>query len=415
MSQPPSRSSGAMPLRDAATRVVRVLQSAGHEAVFAGGCVRDMVMRRRPSDYDVATAATPRQVLSLFRRTQKVGAKFGVVLVRLGGHSIEVATFRRDLQYADGRHPVAVQFTDAREDALRRDFTINGMFYDPISRQVVDHVGGRADIRRRIIRAIGEPARRFAEDHLRMLRAIRFAARLRFKIDRATWSAIKAHAPDIAKISSERIREELDMILTDAARGQSFEMLRDSGLLEHLWHGAGRLTAHADRTSSFLNALPARASFEPAFAALLHRFSPAEVVAACDALRCSNFTQRTVAWLVARLEDVLTPDDLSLADLKMLMSHPAFGDLLVLCGARLKAYGLPTSAYRKLSRRAKVIRPQDVAPPPLLTGHDLERLGVKAGPIYKKILDRVYYAQLDGQVSNKSAALAHARQLLEEG
>ena len=403
-----------MSMHAAAKKVVRTLHEAGHTALFAGGCVRDMVMGRRPNDYDVATSAEPPQVIALFKKTQKVGAKFGVVLVHIGGHAIEVATFRKDVGYTDGRHPTAVEFTDAREDALRRDFTINGMFYDPIGREVVDHVGGQADIRARLIRAIGEPDRRFHEDHLRLLRAIRFAARLKFTIESKTWSAIRKHAAEIRRISPERVREELDMILCDRNRAWAFDQLVAAGLLAHLWPSAATVLPRAQEIQDLLTALPKDADFELGMAVIFGGMAPYDVDDACDALRCSNQSKQTIGWLVARTDALDDPQKVTLADLKLLMSHPAFPDLMSLLAARLKAAGLPPTAHRHISARAKAIRLADVAPPPLLTGHDLPALGAKRGPAYKKILDRVYYAQLNEEIHDRAAAKALARQIIEE-
>ncbi|HKQ50265.1 MAG TPA: CCA tRNA nucleotidyltransferase [Phycisphaerae bacterium] len=398
----------------AAISVVRHLQAAGHVALFAGGCVRDMVMKKQPSDYDVATSAEPREVVRLFRRTQQVGAKFGVVLVRIGRHAIEVATFRRDVNYQDGRHPTAVQFTDAREDAIRRDFTINGMFYDPIKREVVDYVEGRADLKKKVVRAIGDPAQRFAEDHLRLLRAIRFAGRLDFEIDPATWAAIRANAPKIIDISPERIREELDAMLSHPSRARAFRLIVESGLLPHLWPRAKDIAASTLMSRDILAALPAEASFDLALTAILHTLRPFEAGEVCDNLRCSNQTKRTVSWLLAHLTDLDEPKRVTLADLKLLMADPAFPDLLRLLAARLEAAGLPPTAYKKISTRAKRIPPTAVAPPPLVSGTDLMRLGQKPGPLYKKVLDRVYYAQLNGDVKKKSEAMALARRVVDE-
>lgn len=398
----------------AATTVVRELQEAGHVALFAGGCVRDMVMKKRPNDYDVATSAEPRQVVALFRRTQQVGAKFGVVLVRIGKHAIEVATFRRDMEYHDGRRPSAVQFTDAREDAIRRDFTINGMFYDPMKRDVVDYVDGQSDIKKKMIRAIGDPNKRFAEDHLRLLRAIRFAAKLNFKIEPATWTAIRATAARIVDISPERIREELDAMLSHPSRARAFELIVDSGLLPHLWPQAKEICPTVATSKKIISALPADSTFELALTAILHSLRPLEAGETCEALRCSNHSQRVVTWLLAHLADLDVPDRVTLADLKLLMADPAFPDLLRLLAARLQAGGHPPTAHNRIAARAKRIPPAAVAPPPLVSGHDLLRLGPAPGPLYKKLLDRVYYAQLNDEVLNKAEAMALVRRLLQE-
>jgi poly(A) polymerase len=401
-------------LHAAARSVVKRLQEAGYVALFAGGCVRDMVMKKRPSDYDVATSAEPREVVGLFSRTQQVGAKFGVVLVRIGRHAIEVATFRRDVGYQDGRHPTAVQFTDAREDAIRRDFTINGMFYDPIEREVVDYVDGRMDIRKKVIRAIGAPAQRFAEDQLRLLRAIRFAARLDFEIEPATWAAIRANAAKITSISPERIREELDTMLSHSGRARAFELIVESGLLQHLWGRATDVCRSAAMSQAILDALPPDASFDLALAAILHSQRPLEAEEACDDLRCSNQTKRTVGWLLGHLTDLDDPPRVTLADLKLLMADPAFPDLMKLLAARLEAAGLPPTAYKQIAVRARRIPPTAVAPRPLVSGNDLLRLGQKPGPLYKRVLDCVYYAQLNGDVKNKIEAMALARQVVDE-
>ena len=404
----------AITLHTASLSVVRQLQQAGHVALLAGGCVRDMVMKKRPSDYDVATSAEPRDVVKLFHRTQQVGAKFGVVLVRISQHAIEVATFRRDMDYKDGRRPTTVEFTDAREDAIRRDFTINGMFYDPIKREVVDYVDGRADIKKKVIRAIGDPAQRFAEDHLRLLRAIRFAAKLNFEIEPATWTAIRANAPKIIDISPERIREELEAMLSHPSRARAFRLIVESGLLPHLWPRAKELVPSTLMSRDILAALRADASFDLALAAILHTQRPFEAEEACDDLRCSNQTKRTVSWLLAHLTDLDEPKRVTLADLKLLMADPAFPDLLTLLAARLEAASLPPTAHKQIAARAKRIPPNAVAPPPLVTGVDLMRLGQKPGPLYKKVLDRVYYAQLNGDVKNKTEAMALAERVVDE-
>jgi poly(A) polymerase len=414
MTQGEPRRHPQMTMRSAALFVVRRLQRAGHVALFAGGCVRDMVMGKRPHDYDIATSATPPQVLELFRRTQKVGAKFGVVLVRLGTHAIEVATFRKDMEYTDGRRPSGVQFTDAVEDATRRDFTINGMFYDPVRREIIDHVNGQADIAARTLRAIGDPAVRFAEDHLRLLRAIRFAARFDFKIETRTWKAMEEHAPSIAKISPERILGELEMILVSPKRARAFIDIAECGLLFHLWSGAEELRPHVKSIGLVLAELPAVTDFETAFAAVLHPLPHAASAKVSAALRCSNICRRITTWLVAQQDVLADPDALSLADLKTLMAHEAFGRLLVLFAAKLRAAGKPLTPYRKIMARIRAIKPVDIAPPPFVTGDDLTDAKVPRGPLYKKILDRVYYAQLNEEITDRPAALKLTQQLLKQ-
>ncbi|MBN2563059.1 MAG: CCA tRNA nucleotidyltransferase [Phycisphaerae bacterium] len=401
-------------MRAAALSVVRRLHAAGHVAFFAGGCVRDRLMGMQPHDYDVATSATPSEVMASFRRTQKVGAKFGVVLVRVGRFAIEVATFRTDGDYQDGRHPVHIRFTNAREDAYRRDFTINGMFYDPLKRQVVDYVGGQEDLETGVVRAIGEPQRRFEEDHLRILRAIRFAARFDFEIAPATWSAMRANAAAIQRISPERIREELAVILSHRSRARAFESLHASDVLQHLWPGAAALVPHQDRIRRLLSALPGKVHLEVSLAVLLHPIATKDVAAACDGLRCSNHTRQIVTWLVAHQDALMNPADVTLADLKLLMAHPAFKDLLTLFAAKLRALGRAPTPYRQVTIRVRSIPLEEVTPPPLVDGRYLEKLGLPKGPAYKAILDELYYAQLNGDFTMPAAARTRAARLVEE-
>src|SRR5215475_11397714 len=236
---------------DAAIEIVNELRTHGHEAYFVGGCVRDMVMKIEPADYDIATSAHPEEITRIFPRTEAIGAQFGVVLVIKRGHPFEVATFRSDEAYIDGRHPSGVVFTDAKQDVLRRDFTINGLLYDPLTNEVIDYVNGRADIEAKIVRAIGDPRARFEEDKLRILRAIRFGARLGYTIEQDTWTAVRAMAPKIRQVSQERIREEITRILTEGQAARGFRMLEESGLRseilpELMW------TPHIETTLSML-------------------------------------------------------------------------------------------------------------------------------------------------------------------
>ncbi|MHC4338152.1 MAG: CCA tRNA nucleotidyltransferase, partial [Planctomycetota bacterium] len=224
-----------MTSRQAAIRIVKRLRSNGFQALLAGGCVRDMLLGRPAKDYDVATNAHPKDVMKLFRRTLKVGAKFGVVIVLLENRRVEVATFRTETGYVDGRHPGKVEFAGAAEDASRRDFTINGMFYDPLERKVIDYVNGQADLKKKVVRTIGVPRERFGEDYLRMLRAVRFATQLGFAIEPRTWSAIYRNAKDITGISGERIRMELEGILISPNRSAGVSLLINSGLAEAIF------------------------------------------------------------------------------------------------------------------------------------------------------------------------------------
>ena len=394
--------------RDAAVDIITRLADAGHIALLAGGCVRDMLLGRRPKDHDVATDATPDRVIELFSRTRKVGAQFGVVLVGLGRQWIEVATFRTDQNYSDGRRPDSVVFCGAREDALRRDFTVNGMFHNPLTDALEDYVGGQADLDRRVIRAIGDPEHRFAEDHLRMIRAVRFATRLEFQIDPATYRAIVGCATALPRVSIERIREEFELILISPHRARGLAMLADSGLFEQFWPGEPWPTRDVDAAAQLLSHLPATASFELALAAMASHVQPSDLHRICRELTCSNRTTEVVTWLVANLPGVREPDALELVDLKILMHHPRFEGLAALLRATLHAAREADAPYRRLRERAAAIPAESVHPEPLINGNDLMALGLTGGPLFKRVLDATYRAQLNDALHNKQAALAFA-------
>src|SRR5213594_1341151 len=251
---------------DSAIEIVQELRSRGHEAYLVGGCVRDMVMAIEPADYDIATSARPEEIVEIFPRTESIGAQFGVILVIYRGHPFEVATFRSDEAYIDGRRPTGVVFTDARQDVLRRDFTINGLLYDPMSQEVIDYVNGQADIKAKLVRAIGDPHARFEEDKLRILRAVRFGARLGYEIEDETWKAVCAMAPKIHQVSSERVRDELSRILTEGQAARGFRLLDASGLREEILPEL-EWTGHIERSLELLER-----GVEPDFAmgVLLH-------------------------------------------------------------------------------------------------------------------------------------------------
>ncbi len=384
----------------------------GHTALWAGGCVRDMLLGRKPTDYDVATDAEPDRVVSLFSRTRCVGEQFGVVLVKQGRRWTEVATFRTDLDYADGRHPTDVVFTTAEQDARRRDFTVNGMFHDPVADKTVDYVGGREDLERRVVRAIGDPVERFAEDSLRMLRAVRFAAKLDFTIHPATGAAIAEHAPDITRVSAERIREELEKMLTHRGRARAVADAATCGLMDHLWPDPQWSTERTAAAVGMLERLPKRVGFPCALAALLGRYPAGEVDRICRDLTCSNDERVTTVWLVEHREALNEPDKVSLADLKLLMQCPAFGDLLHLFNARLAAEGRDLEPYETMRHRAAAIPADEIAPAPLVTGDDLIAMGYAPGPAFGRVLEAAYRKQLDGEIADRDAARALARQLL---
>ena len=399
-------------LHDAALAVVRRLHEHGHTAYFAGGCVRDMLLGREPKDFDIATDAQPPRILELFRLTRRVGAQFGVVLVRQGRFWIEVATFRTDLSYSDGRRPDAVRFATPEEDAQRRDFTINGMFFDPLAERIIDFVGGQEDLTAHRLRAIGEPRHRFTEDHLRVLRAVRFASAYGCTIDPPTWQAIREMAPMIRGVSAERIREELTKSLSGPGRLDAARLLAGAGLLEHLWEGATWSTSHVETALATIEHLPAEAGFESVLAMLLLDRDVEEVHRICRKLTCSNRTREHVAWLVRHKDDLAKPADLTLADLKLLMQSRHFGDLLVQVEAVCRTTGAPMTVLDTILTRVAAIPPDEIRPTPFISGDDLKAMGLREGPAFSEILDRLYYAQLNNELQSRAAAMRLAEELV---
>jgi poly(A) polymerase len=450
--------------RDFAGEVVRTLRAAGHEALWAGGCVRDELLGLTPKDYDVATSARPEEVRRLFRRTVAVGMSFGVVEV-LGPRplKVQVATFRSDVSYSDGRHPDAVVFSTAREDALRRDFTINGMFADPLENRVIDYVGGRDDLRARVLRAIGDPVARFTEDRLRMLRAVRLAARFELTIEPETAAAITAMSRGIDAVSAERVADELRKMLVDVRRAPGMALFLDLGLAEPLlpellpMRGlpqglprpdapplpppgrpgggapAGDLWEHVLRVLDLLGPAP---SFPLAFAALLHDVGKPRTVGrtperytfyghehvgrrvagdVCLRLRLSNDERERVEWLVEKHQVLADARQMRPSKLKVLLVHPGIQELLALHRADALASGRSTDHVEYCERLLQEWSAADVLdPPPLLTGNDLLAMGIPPGPIYKRLLDAVREAQLDGSIATRAEALELVKRLLAE-
>jgi len=431
-----------------AETVVHRLRQAGHEAYLAGGCVRDRLLGRPARDYDVATAAAPEEVLALWPDALTVGKAFGVLVVHEGAVQVETATFRAERGYADGRHPDAVTFTTAEADARRRDFTVNAMFLDPATGEVVDYVGGREDLERRLIRAVGRPHDRFAEDHLRMLRAVRFAAELDFELDPATADAIRDLAGRIARVSGERVSAELERILTahPAGRRRGVELMDALGLLAVLlpevaaMHGTEQPDEVHPEGDVFVHTLMClerlrEPTYELALAALLHDVGkPAtcrvrqgrltfyghakvgEEMArqVCRRLRFSTFARRRVAWLVRRHMTLANWPEMRLARLKRLFAEAGFEELAELWRADCLASGGTAQGYEALMARYRIAREEAVRPEPLITGHDLIAMGLEPGPHFGPILDRVYDAQLEGEVTTRAEALALARRAAEE-
>jgi poly(A) polymerase len=410
--------------RQFAVDVVRKLRTAGFEAYWAGGCVRDRLLGRTPKDYDVATDATPAQIRHLFgrRRTLAIGAAFGVITVRgpRGAGVVEVATFRRDADYSNGRHPDSVRFSTAREDALRRDFTINGLFYDPLDEQVIDFVGGREDLDRRLLRAIGDPRRRFGEDKLRMLRAVRFSATFQFALEADTLRAIQEMAGGITAVSPERIAVEMQQILLDSRRSAAIRLLLGSGLaaviLPEIVPADDPARQRLDKTLSVLERL-GRPSFPSAMAALLYRHvdaSGAEQV--CRRWRLSNQQTDRVSWLVEHHATLRRAPQARWSAVQKMLVAAGAEDLLKLNEAAASAGCAVMSTAEIAWCRAKLAEPREVLdPPPLLTGDDLVGRGLPPGPVYGVLLQRVREAQLDGEIRTKAEAIELVERLLDEG
>jgi tRNA nucleotidyltransferase/poly(A) polymerase len=384
--------------RQAAIKIIKRLRRNGFEALLAGGCVRDVLLGRHAKDYDVATSAHPKDVIKLFKRTLKVGARFGVVIVLLEGQQVEVATFRAETGYTNGRHPATVKFVSVAKDASRRDFTINGMFYDPIKNQVIDYVMGQADLKNRIVRTIGKPEERFDEDYLRMLRAVRFSTQLGFVIESETKSAICSNAKNIARISGERIAMELEGILVNPNRSAGVLLLVDSGLAGAIFPSfAGEQAKFA---ISVLGELRKKVDFALALASLFAGYPAEFAIEKCSILKLSRSQNRHIKFLLSNRGKLLD-DRMSLAKLKMILAEPYFWDLYELQRAiqKAKAGGrggmAPLIALRK---RIKALGDIELRPKPLLDGRDLIRLGAVPGPALGQLAEEMYIAQLEGKL-----------------
>jgi poly(A) polymerase len=430
-----------------AASIVRRLRDAGHTAYFAGGCVRDRLLGREPQDYDVATSAPPEVVRKLFARTVPVGMQFGVVLVLLGDERVEVATFRADDAYIDGRRPSAVHFGTPEDDAQRRDFTINAMYLDPLTDEVIDFVGGRADLAAGVIRAIGDAGARIAEDRLRMLRAVRLAARFGFTIDPGTHAAIRAAAPTVTDMAAERIGDEIVKILTEGNARRGFELLDETGLLAVVlpeiaamhgveqspdYHPEGDVWVH---TLLLLEQLPAGVAETLALGALLHDVGKprcaalrdgritfwqhdvlgAEMaVAICQRLRRSRETWERVAYLVRNHLRLVQAPAMRLSTLKRLLAEDGFEELLALVRIDALASNRDLQYVEFCERKRAELR-ETVRPPRLLGGDDLLAAGYPRGPLIGRILRAVDDAQLEGEVATRDEAMALVRHRFPPG
>ncbi len=393
-----------------AIEVVRKLRDAGFEAFWAGGCVRDQLLGRTPKDYDVATQATPPQIREIFgqHRTLAIGASFGVITV-IGPKAagmIEVATFREDAAYSDGRHPDHVTFSSAREDAARRDFTINGLFYDPIEERVIDFVGGQEDLARRRIRAIGNPRERFAEDKLRLLRAVRFSATFDFALEEEIRAAIQEMADQIGVVSPERIAMEMRRMLVDPSRVAAVRLLLATNLaaavLPEIVAKNQEQSQQLEQALSVLERLKDPA-FPLALAALLHNASDSEgVKKASSRWRLSNKETDRAVWLVENQRAIINPQTMKWSALQPFLIAEGIHDLLELMEAS-SPEGDQAAAY---CLNLLLQPPEILNPPPLITGEDLLELGIPQGPAYKTILQKIREMQLDGQLLTREDALA---------
>jgi poly(A) polymerase len=427
------------PMEKAARKIAARLRGEGHVAYFAGGCVRDIVRGVTPKDFDIATDARPEVVQRLFSRTYAVGAHFGVILVIENGFQFEVATFRSDDAYVDGRHPSAVHFSSPEEDATRRDFTINGMFYDPVAEEVIDLIGGRTDIAAKLVRAIGEPAERFGEDRLRMLRAVRFAAVLDYKIDKHTWDALVTNAASINEISAERIREELVRIFLSPNRALGWDLLDASGLMRAIlpeieamkgckqpeqFHPEGDVFEH---TRLMLQFLRENVSVPLVFSVLFHdvakprtatvdetgriRFSGHDRLGAEmteEIMRRLRFSGAEIEDTVEMVRQHMVFKDvpkMRVAKLKRFMARPTFGDELELHRVDCVGSHRMLDNYEFLLRKREEFANEPIIPPPLVRGDDLIALGLKPGPKFSEILEAVETRQLEGSLSTREEAL----------
>jgi tRNA nucleotidyltransferase/poly(A) polymerase len=401
--------------RQFAAEVVRRLRDGGHQALWAGGCVRDRLLGLVPKDYDVATDAVPERVRELFgqRRTLPIGAAFGVITVLgpKGAGQIDVATFRRDAAYSDGRHPDAVHFSDAAHDAERRDFTINGLFFDPLAEKVIDYVEGLRDLERGVIRAIGDARERIAEDKLRMLRGVRFAARFGFTLEAGTRAAIREQAPELVIVSAERVAAELRMILVHNCRVRGVELLAETGLLDVVLPESRFLktdVAAWRNTLAVLGALE-EPSFAMALSALLRELHVADPSAKLPEVVFSRW-KLSVDELTG-VEKLLNEEPLVRSatsqpwpKLQRVLIAPRVDELLRYCEAVAIALDSHTRAIDFC--RAKLDLPSaELNPPPLITGEDLKALDIPAGPAYRELLDAVRDAQLDRQIATRAEAI----------
>lgn len=432
--------------RTSASILALKLKAAGHTAYFAGGCVRDKLLGLEPKDFDIATSALPSEVLALFPGSNQVGAHFGVIIAKHEGHHIEIATFRTDGSYGDGRRPDSVTFSTPEEDAHRRDFTINGLFENPETGEVIDHVNGLPDLEARVIRAIGSPSDRFQEDALRLLRAVRFSTTLGFPIEPATLAAIRDNAGLLEKISPERIRDEFSKTITSPNRRRGIELLVDTGLIARFipevlpmigceqppeWHPEGDVYTH---TCIMLEMLEPDAPLELCLATLLHdiakpptrttdpdgriRFNGHDAMGAemaetiLSRLKYPNAVIRDAAHMVSRHMQFMNVQQMRKAKLKRFMSESTFPHEMELHRVDCASSNGFTDNYVFLNEKAGEFASEPLIPPPLVTGRDLIARGLKPGPRFREILEEIQTEQLENRLATREEALGFLNQLL---
>ncbi|KPJ61918.1 MAG: hypothetical protein AMS15_05550 [Planctomycetes bacterium DG_23] len=433
--------------KEFALQVARRLRKAGFEAYFAGGCVRDMLLGISPEDFDIATSARPKEVMALFEKTIAVGKEFGSVRVvePEGKFQVEVTTFRREAGYSDGRRPDKIETATAAEDVKRRDFTINGMLLDPETNQVLDYVGGKEDLKSRLIRAVGEPQERFEEDRLRLIRAVRFASRFDFEIEKKTYQAIKQMAPKVKSVSFERIRDELKRMLVSPSRRRALELLSELGLLREIlpeveaMKGVPQSAEHHPEGDVWVHTLLSMEklrspSWELALATLLHDVGKPSAFAAsggesfiyhekigaemtseiCRRLRTSAKEQQRVVWLVKRHLVLKDAERMRKSTWKRLLASGNFDELLELHRVDALSSTLDLATYDKALQIREELSQEELEPPPLITGHDLISLGLEPGPIFKEILSQVREEQLEGRIKTKNEAMKLVKKILKD-
>jgi poly(A) polymerase len=432
--------------RELANSICETLRRNGYQALLCGGCVRDLMLGREPADYDVTTDATPEQVIALFPESVAVGAQFGVVLIPRDGLKVEVATFRSDVGYSDGRHPDAVVYSKTpEEDVRRRDFTINGLLMRPETGEILDFVGGQADLKAGVIRAIGEPDRRFTEDKLRLMRAVRFAARFGFEIDAQTFQAIRKQARGIHQVSPERLRDELTKMLVEGHARRAFEMLDEAWLLALVlpevaamkgveqppqYHPEGDVWTH---TLAMIEGLPAGSSATLAWGVLLHdvgkppTFRPISETGdrirfdghvdvgvrmgeeICGRFRFSNEESAQIVALIANHMRFMDVDRMRASTLKRFVRLPHFEEHMELHKLDCLSSHRRLDAYESVQRLLAETPPEQIRPPRLLTGDDIQEMGYVPGPLFREILRSLEDAQLEGQIQTPEQAVKYVR------